>query len=105
MQDANSNDFNNYEDLINKHFRNCDDFNFWEKLILLLKKYKLIEYDEFPVINKVKSQLNGKSIAQINYIEVTLSFLNVSEKMYYIYKDINDFIPINFVNEKIDAID
>ena len=73
VQDDYSNVFTNYEDLIGKRYGNCDDSIFEEKCISLLKKkYSFIEYDEFPVINKIKSQVRGKNIAQINYIEITL---------------------------------
>jgi len=103
VQDAYSNVFTNYEDLINKRYGNCDDSIFEEKCIFLLKKkYNLIEYDGFPVINKIKSQAHGKSITQINYIEFTIKDTNEPEKIYSFYKVKNDSIPINYINSNKD---
>jgi hypothetical protein len=47
------------------------------------------------LINKIKSQVHGKNIIQINFIDIAIKDSNEPELIYSFYKGINNSIPIN----------
>ena len=101
FQNTNMNVFDNYENIISDNHGCCDDNIFIEKsLELLKKKYSLIEYDEFPIFNRIKSLKRGAYITQINYIEVEINLLGYCSKKYYFLKDNDDYIPLNYNDGK-----
>ena len=101
VQNTNMNVFDNYENIISDNHRSCDDNIFVEKsLELLKKKYSLIEYDEFPIFNRIKSLKSGIKIIQINYMEIELNIPGYCCKKYYFLKDNDDYLPLNYNDEK-----
>ena len=74
---------------------------FEERCISLMKsKYVLLDFDEFPIFNRIKLQKYGTKITQFNFIEITLTFQDGKSKNNYFIQGINDFIPINYPENK-----
>ena len=101
IEDIHRNPFTLYDELIKENMGNMDDEIFEKNSVnLLKKKYELVEYNEFPIFNRIISKKKNSEITQLSYIEISSKF--AGEKPYYnfILKDANEFIPINYPENK-----
>lgn len=88
-----------HEELLKQNKGNMDDQIFEQKSVnLLKKKYDLVEYSEFPIINRIVSKKNSE-LSQLSYFEIYSNFEGEKPYCNFFLKDI-DFIPINYPENK-----